>query len=274
MSEYSLSDSMQENSEGSESYIEEGFAGTDNALSVIRTRLNAVPKKDQGIKQIPELFANYGNILKLEDMKIVPTANIFDVTLTTQNKQYTYFSIKNILAKSIKINDIKVQSSIFHCNFDNVDLSGKYTAELKLTKNPEYNKDYKQIIYDAIPEDTRFQLENMNVKNAATVDVKELLKEKSGIDVVIFSDCTFDQLNIINAGKMQFIFINCTGVVNITFNMLPEIMNTLKSITCPKQDSPKQKCPPAKNNTKYIVIAVVATVAIGSGILYLKNKNN
>ena len=94
MSEYSLSDSMQENSEGSESYIEEGFAGTDNALSVIRTRLNAVPKKDQGIKQIPELFANYGNILKLEDMKIVPTANIFDVTLTTQNKQYTYFSIK------------------------------------------------------------------------------------------------------------------------------------------------------------------------------------
>ena len=248
----------------------EDFAEAVNEIKIFRANLNAIPKNKLGHDVLPQIFKEeYMNNVEITPLKVVPSSTIEAVS---QEGIYNRIIIKNMITKSMRISNLKIEGSIFHCEFDNIDLSGKYTAQISLTRDKKYNEEYKKIVYDAIPIDSRFTIEQIapnELNKLITSDLKTLSSDMNPKNirrvpkVVMFVDCLFNQMNIINDENIPIIFINCSGNVNITMNNEKAITN-LRSIACP---------PPKVPTTKLVgtaVAAVVVTVVIYSAILHFR----
>jgi hypothetical protein len=239
------------------------------------------------------------NNLEITPLQAVPSSNIQNIT---QEGIYNRIIIKNMITNSLRISNLKIEGSIFHCEFDNIDLSGKYTVQFNLVKDKKYNEEYKKIVYDAIPVGSRFTLEKINATNAKgdiNIDIKEMRvgdtsNKTKAPQVVVFADSDFKQMNLINDENIPIIFINCSGNFNIIMNNEKEVTNLRRIAcpacpkqerpTCPKQECPTYAtgstcaacatCPPPENpTTKLIgtaVAAAVVTVVIYSAILHFR----
>ena len=247
----------------------ENFAEPANALSVIRARLNNVPKNQLGLDKLPQIFEGNMNYLELTERRIVPSFELKD--FEQKESIYNRIIIKNNITNSLRISNVKIQGSIFHCEFDNIVLSGKYTVQLNLVKDKNYNDEYKKIVYDAIPIDSRFTIEQKDptkLSNMIEANLKDFSSDMNPKNirrvpkVVMFVDCLFNQMNIINDENIPIIFINCSGNVNITMNNEKAITN-LRSIACP----------PPKEPTGKIVGAAVVTAVIILGLVHFKKIN-
>jgi hypothetical protein len=259
-----------ENFASTDSYVQEDFAEAINIIKTFRANLNAIPKNQLGHDVLPQIFKEeYMNNVELTPLKVVPSSNIQNIT---QEGLYNRIIIKNMITKSMRISNLKIEGSIFHCEFDNIDLSGKYTAQISLTRDKNYNDEYKKIVLDAIPIDSRFTIEQKEptkLSNIIEANLKDFSSDMNPKNarrvpkVVMFVDCLFNQMNIINDENIPIIFINCSGNVNITMNNGKAITN-LRSIACP---------PPKEPTTKLVgtaVAAVVVTVVIYSAILHFR----
>jgi len=216
----------------------ENFTGKSNIINTIRSNLNEIPKKMHNLNILPQIFIN--NSEEIE--RINP--NIGDITISDieyKEKPYFRFFVKNQIG-TLKVDNIRFQTSIIHCEFNNIDPSGKYTVQLNLKKDNNYNNEYKSIIYDIIPKNDRMTIEKVNTKSFLNVDM-----DNNKMKAYVFSDCNATQWNIINNKNIPIIFINCTGLVNINFNNQDRIdrlrTKTKICLSCPKQDCPKQICP-------------------------------
>lgn len=240
-------------------HIREDFAESGSIINAARAILSRIPVVNRGLHVLPQIFAGNMSSMELIDRIIFKKGNleIIDVNVVSEEPYYRFF-VKNQLTTPLKISDVKIQASIVHCEFDNIDLSGKYTAQLNLVKDKKYNSEYKTLIYDAIPVGSRSTLEKINGLNArepVQINLKDLRVGDKNIapKVCIFTDSDFKQINLINDENIPIIFINCSGNINIIFNN-QLIVDTIKPKlcpacpkqecpACPKQECPKQECP-------------------------------
>ena len=259
-----------ENFASTDSYVQEDFAETADIIKKFRANLNAIPKNERGSNILSEIFTReYTNNFELIKQKIVSS---FILENILQEGLYNRIVIKNNITKSTRISNLKIEGSIFHCEFDNIDLSGKYNAQISLTRDKKYNVEYKKIVLDAIPKSSRYIIEpddptkDMNIM---AINVKGLSSDLNPDNVrqvpkvILIVDYVFKQMNIINDENIPIIFINCSGNVNITMNT-DKVVTTLRSIACP---------PPVDPTTKLVgtaVAAVVVTVVIYSAILHFR----
>jgi hypothetical protein len=258
-----------ENFASTDSYVQEDFAEATNIIKTFRANLNAIPKNQLGHDVLPQIFRGDVNNVEITPLKVVPSSNIQNIT---QEGIYNRIIIKNMITNSLRISNLKIEGSIFHCEFDNIDLSGKYTVQFSLTRDKNYNDEYKKIVLEAIPEESRLVIEQIvpnELNKLITSDLKTLSSDLNPKNarkvpkVVMFINCLFNQMNIINDENIPIIFINCSGNVNITMNNGKAITN-LRSIACP---------PPENPTTKLVgtaVAAVVVTVVIYSAILHFR----
>ena len=257
-----------------DSYIQEDFAEAVNEIKTFRANLNAIPKNQLGLDKLPQIFkGEYMNTIEITKQRIVPSFLFNDVELT--NFIYNRIIIKNNITNSLRISNVKIEGSIFHCEFDNIDLSGKYTAQISLTKDKNYNDEYKKIVYDAIPIDSRFTIEQKDptkLSNIIEANLKDFSSDMNPKNirrvpqVVMFVDCLFNQMNIINDENIPIIFINCSGNVNITMNNKKAITN-LRSIACPPPKEPTGKIVGAAVGTAVITAVVIL------GLVHFKKIN-
>ena len=211
-------------------------------IKTVRAKLNAIPKNQLGLDKLPQIFEGNMDNLELINKSITSGVEFKDIS---QEATYNRIIIKNIITNFLLVSDVKIQGSIFYCEFDNTVLSGKYTVKLNLVGDKNYNDEYKSIVYNAIPESKRFLVENINTGGNVDVELNSIFigpTKNITPSFIIFYNCKFKQMNIINDKKIPLIFINCVGPVNITFN--DASIKNLVSKACPACPvPPKQICP-------------------------------
>lgn len=253
-----------------DSYVQEDFAEVTDIIKTLRANLNAIPKNQLRLDKLTQIFPEeYTNNIELIEHRVVPSFEVNNITL---EGLYNRIIIKNNIANSIRISNVKIEGSIFHCEFDNIDLSGKYSAQISLARDKKYNDEYKKIVLDAIPEESRLVIEQNNpteFNKLITTDLKTLSSDMNPKNarrvpkVVIFVNFLFNQMNITNDENIPIIFINCSGNVNITINNEKAVTN-LRRIACPAPENPTNKL------IGTAVATAVVTVIVYSAILHFR----